>query len=97
MKLPLKIPHYWHQNKLGEKNFPATAHPARNGACRDFFKKTQKIFKNLGNIITHDCLNVIIKNFTVILISLLYLAKCISKKIANNVFLGLICIKNELQ
>ena len=46
---------------------------------------------------THDCLNVIIKNFTVILISLLYLAKYISKKIANNIILGLICIKTQVE
>ena len=32
-------------------------------------------------MITHDCLNVIIKNFALILIALLHLAKYISKKI----------------
>ena len=48
-------------------------------------------------MITHDCLNVIIKNFALILIALLYLAKYISKKIDYNVFLGLICIQNELE
>ena len=38
-------------------------------------------------MITHDCLKVIDKNFAVILISLLYLAKFFSKKTANNIFL----------
>ena len=47
-------------------------------------------------MIIHDCLNIFIKNLTVILITSLYLAKFINKKIANNVFLGLICMKNEL-
>ena len=47
-------------------------------------------------MITHDCLNVIIKNLTVTLISLLYLAKYVSNKIANIVFFGLTCMKNEL-
>ena len=47
-------------------------------------------------MITHDCLKVINKKFTVILIFLLYLAKFLSNKIANNVFLSLICMKNEL-
>ena len=46
-------------------------------------------------MITHDCLNVINKNFTVILISLLYLAKFFSNKTAYNTFLSLICMKNE--
>ena len=45
MKLPMKISHYWHQNELSEKNFPATAHSARNGAYRDFFEKSQKSLK----------------------------------------------------
>ena len=38
-------------------------------------------------MITHDCLNVINKNFTVILISLLYLANFLSNKTANIIFL----------
>ena len=97
MKLPLKVPCHWHQNKLGGKNSPPTARPAKNGACRDFFKKLKFLEKNLKNMITHDCLNVIIKNFALILIALLYLAKYISKRIDNNVFLGLICIQNELE
>ena len=42
MKLPLKIPHHWHEEKLGEKIFLPTAHPARNGTYRDFFLKTKK-------------------------------------------------------
>ena len=40
-------------------------------------------------MITHDCLNVIIKNFALILIALLYLTKYISKKIDNNLFFSL--------
>ena len=48
-------------------------------------------------MITHDCLNVINKNFAVILIFLLYLAKFFSNKTANNIFLSLICMKNELE
>ena len=47
-------------------------------------------------MITHDCLNVINENFTVILISLLYLAKFFSNKTANSTFLSLICMKNKL-
>ena len=47
-------------------------------------------------MIIHVCLNMIIKNLTVTLFSLLYLAKFISNKNANYAFLGLICIKNEL-
>ena len=96
MKLPLKVLCHLHQNELGGKNSP-TARPAKNGAYRDFFKKLKFLEKNLENMITHDCLNVIIKNFALILIALLYLAKYISKKIDNNVFLGLICIQNELE
>ena len=97
MKLPLKIPPHWLKNEFIGKNFSPTAHSARNGAYRHFFQKSLKIFRNLGNMITHDCLNVIIKNFALILITLVYLAKYISKKIDNNVFLGLICIQNELE
>ena len=47
-------------------------------------------------MITHDCLNIINKDFTVILISSLYLAKFHKNKIVKNAFLGLICIKNDL-
>ena len=47
-------------------------------------------------MITHNCLNIINKNFTVILISFLYLAKLFSNKTTNNTFLSLICIKNVL-
>ena len=46
-------------------------------------------------MITLDCLNVINKNFTVILISLLYLAEFFCNKTAYNTFLSLICMKNE--
>ena len=46
-------------------------------------------------MITHDCLNVINENFTVILISLLYFANFFGIKSANNFFLSLICMKNE--
>ena len=70
----------------------------------DFLIKAQEInmtvkfllitFKQ--HMITHDCLNIINKNFTVILISLLYLAKFFSNKTANNTVLSLICMKNEL-
>ena len=96
MKLPLKVPCHWHQNELGGKNSPPTARPAKNGAYRDFFKKLKFLEKNLENMITHDCLNVINKNFTIILISLLYLAKFLNNKTANNNFLSVICMKNEL-
>ena len=41
-------------------------------------------------------LNIIIKNQTVISISVLYMAKFSSDKIAKNLLLGLICMKNEL-
>ena len=47
-------------------------------------------------MITHDCLNVINKKVTVILISSLYLANFHNNKIVKSAFLGLICIKNEL-
>ena len=47
-------------------------------------------------MITHICLNLINKNFTVILISYSYLANFSSNKIANNIYLSLICMKNEL-
>ena len=36
-------------------------------------------------MIIHDCLNIFIKNLTVILIFLLYLTKFINNKIAKNV------------
>ena len=84
------------KKSLGKNFFSPTAHPAKNGTYRDFLKKTQKILKYFRNMITHDCLYVINKNFTVILISSLYLANFHSNKIVKNAFLGLICIKNEL-
>jgi len=46
MKLPLKMPRHWHETELGKKIFPPTAHPARNGTYRDFFKKLKIFFKN---------------------------------------------------
>ena len=71
MKLPLKVPCHWHQNELAGKNSPPTAHPAKNGAYKDFFEKLKFRGKNLKSMITHDCLNVIFKNFAHILIALL--------------------------
>ena len=71
------------KQSLAKKFFPPTAHPARNGTYRDFFKKLKIFLKKFRNMIIHDCLNIFIKNLTVILISSLYSTKFIISTFAK--------------
>ena len=96
MKLPSKIPRHGHKKELEEIIFSSNSPSSQKWYLKRFFSNTQNIETKFRNMITHDCLKVINKNFTVILIFFLYLAKFSSNKIANNVFFGLICMKNEL-
>ena len=83
MKLPLKMRCHWHETELGKKNFSSNNPPSQKWYLYRFFQKAQNFFEKFRNMISHDCLNIFIKNLTVILISSLYLTKFIISTLAK--------------
>ena len=96
MKLPLKMPRHWHETELGKKIFSSNSPPSQKWYLQRFFEKTQKFFKKFRNMIIHDCLNIFIKNLTVILISSLFLTKFIISTFAKTCVIKYFDSKNAL-